>query len=76
MNEHIATIQEFLTRGELRLARRHDIYLLISIDENGHAGAIKNPQYGRSGGVSITLTEKELAELASLCFPPKDKENA
>lgn len=66
MNENIATIQEFLTRGELRLNRVGIIYQILSIDEKGQAETYKEPHWGYH---SIPLTEKEIASLARLCFP-------
>lgn len=77
--EQIAIIQEFLTRGELRLNRSTgyhgwdvDLYQILSVDENGKAEALKNPLSERRK-VEITLTTKEIASLASLCFPPEHK---
>ncbi len=75
MNENIATIQEFLTRGELRLARGQAIYQILEIDEQGKARVLINPQFRCVPG-NIILTEKECAELARVCFPPKDEYNA
>ncbi len=70
MNENIATIQEFLTRSELRLARGLDIYQIILLFDDGRAQVYRNPHVERHF-TQITLTEKEIAELASICFPPK-----
>jgi hypothetical protein len=72
MKENIAVIQEFLIRGEIRLARALDQYQILSVNAEGRADTLRNPMSERAR-VTITLTEKEIAELASICFPPKQK---
>lgn len=52
--------------------RNNTMFQIVSLDKNGVAEAIQNPITSRQG-VTITLTEKELAELASICFPAKKK---
>ena len=70
MNEQITAIQHFLTHGELRITRDQDIYRILSIDEWGKASVYKNQDYTRR---TLTLARKEVADLASLCFPPQEK---
>jgi hypothetical protein len=72
MKENITAIQEFLTRGELRLNSDGTIYQILSINADGQADAFKDP-VSRRDRVKIKLAEEEIAELASLCFPPKAK---
>lgn len=69
MTDQIATIQEFLTRGEIRLARGENIYQILSIDGTGRADVIRNPQAKLERDITIVLTEKEIASLAASCFP-------
>ena len=64
MQTEIETIQEFLTRGELRLNRFDVIFQIVSIDENGRVEAIR--ENGRHA--QINLTDKEIATLAGCCF--------
>lgn len=71
MSENIATIQEFLTRAELRLSRQDTIFQILEIDEQGQAVVIVNPHYGRPNRGSTKLTDKEIVSLAACCFAPK-----
>lgn len=75
MEEQIATINEFLGRGKICLARGMDNYMILHMFDDGRAQVYKNPNY-EALYTQITLTEKELANLARLCFPPEGVNNA